>query len=303
MSDRIPLVYIAGTTHSGSTLLDLMLGSLPGVWTLGEIQVLPALLRGNARPCGCGRPLSECDFWAPLLRGRNPDEGRYPQGFFRDGAAGSGRARARLLAEAVAGVTSGWSRAAAEEYGRANHSFLAAVRARAAERAGGEVRWLVDASKSPYRLIWLALSGLFEIRVVHLTRDPRGFVHSLMKLRGGSLARAARLTVRWLVWNFLAAKAGRLAAGRDHMAFVRYEDLAGDPDGTMRRLGDWLGSPPPGRAADGFRRRQNHAVGGNAMRWDSSGISPDEEWRVRLSPLHRLAAGALSWPWRRRCGY
>ena len=68
MTDRIPLIYIAGPSHCGSTLLDLMLGSASGVWTLGEAQVLPVLANEDTRPCGCGRRIHECDFWGPVLK-------------------------------------------------------------------------------------------------------------------------------------------------------------------------------------------------------------------------------------------
>ena len=38
---------------------------------------------------------------------------------------------------------------------------------------GDQVQWLVDASKSVYRLLWLRETGLFDVRVIHLVKDPR----------------------------------------------------------------------------------------------------------------------------------
>ena len=40
---------------------------------------------------------------------------------------------------------------------------------------GDQVQWLVDASKSVYRLLWLRETGLFDVRVIHLVKDPRTF--------------------------------------------------------------------------------------------------------------------------------
>ena len=68
------LIYIAGTSHSGSTLLDLMLNAHPAnlrVRRAAEAQP-PAHGRGmRARepiaPCSCGAPtLSECPFWSEV---------------------------------------------------------------------------------------------------------------------------------------------------------------------------------------------------------------------------------------------
>src|SRR3989442_15817386 len=58
----VKVLYIGGCGRSGSTLLDRMLGQVPGVFPLGE---LPHLWRGllhNAE-CGCGAPIRNCPFW------------------------------------------------------------------------------------------------------------------------------------------------------------------------------------------------------------------------------------------------
>ncbi|HEV2125986.1 MAG TPA: hypothetical protein VGW38_24790 [Chloroflexota bacterium] len=60
------LVLVAGLTHSGSTVLDLLLGSHPRLVGMGE--VMPLLRPGNPmldepdRVCSCGEPLESCPF-------------------------------------------------------------------------------------------------------------------------------------------------------------------------------------------------------------------------------------------------
>lgn len=67
-------MFIASLERSGSTVLDLTLGSCPGVVSLGEVArvIQPHGLGGVAtcfdRPCSCGRQASDCDFWGVLLR-------------------------------------------------------------------------------------------------------------------------------------------------------------------------------------------------------------------------------------------
>ncbi|MCF8345728.1 MAG: sulfotransferase [Bacteroidales bacterium] len=60
------IIYIAGLGHSGSTILDLSLGTLPGVTGLGELKTL---MDDRSRSghytsvCSCGKMASECIIW------------------------------------------------------------------------------------------------------------------------------------------------------------------------------------------------------------------------------------------------
>src|SRR6266705_3371373 len=57
------VLYIGGWGRSGSTLLDRMLGQVPGFFALGEVrEIWQSGLREN-RLCGCGASFRECPFW------------------------------------------------------------------------------------------------------------------------------------------------------------------------------------------------------------------------------------------------
>lgn len=65
------VIYVAGLSHSGTTLLDLACSSGGGALSLGELQ---NALRGDfeniaTRTCSCGETTSDCAFWSPLLDG------------------------------------------------------------------------------------------------------------------------------------------------------------------------------------------------------------------------------------------
>ena len=59
------LVYILAASHSGSTLLAMILGSHPEVCTVGELK---ATSLGNADdyPCSCRRRIRDCPFWTRI---------------------------------------------------------------------------------------------------------------------------------------------------------------------------------------------------------------------------------------------
>ena len=61
------VIFIASLSHSGSTLLDLMLNAHPELVSVGELKQLSRFARFNKpkQPrCTCGTPsLWDCDFW------------------------------------------------------------------------------------------------------------------------------------------------------------------------------------------------------------------------------------------------
>lgn len=67
---RQKVIYIAGHGHSGSTLLDLIIGSHSRVESVGEVTQ-KGLTRLMQRPqeelCTCGRPFSQCPYWQANL--------------------------------------------------------------------------------------------------------------------------------------------------------------------------------------------------------------------------------------------
>ena len=60
------VLYLGGIGRSGSTLLERMLGQIPGTCSLGEVVHLWARgIRDNER-CGCGDTFHACPFWTSV---------------------------------------------------------------------------------------------------------------------------------------------------------------------------------------------------------------------------------------------
>src|ERR1043165_9307298 len=61
-------VFICSASHSGSTLLSLLLGSHREAISLGEITHMPKNLSLNTA-CSCGSPARVCKFWSEVVDG------------------------------------------------------------------------------------------------------------------------------------------------------------------------------------------------------------------------------------------
>ena len=60
---KIPIIYIVGSGHCGSTLLDIILDSHSKIFGIGELENF-----NKESLCACGKELSKCSFWNDILK-------------------------------------------------------------------------------------------------------------------------------------------------------------------------------------------------------------------------------------------
>lgn len=314
----IPLIYIASIGRSGSTLLESMLGAHSQVATAGELHIWPhELRRGGVQPCGCGRAVPECPFWNEVRRRADPLAQDGPGlDFFRE-AHNHGRTLRprRLAAFGPAPTTRLPEREQIAAYGWNNAAIFQAFSDTWADERGEAPQWVVDASKDPYRLAWLARSGLFQIKVIHLVKNPRGFVYSVTKrhIHGENgrpprsvavqLYYATRQAVAWTVQNGLFTRLAEHVLPPTSYLLLQYETLASQPHRTFQQVCEHVGIPYEEAAVEAFREAAVHTIAGNPMRYERRGIALDERWKTQLPPVSRRVAAAIGQWTERRYGY
>jgi hypothetical protein len=251
------ILYIAGYGRSGSTLLDRLLGLLPGVRGLGEIARLPWHLRDpHQAVCACGTTLAACPFWSRVVAAVDPA--------LRDagGPAGAWRLVRRYDGARRLWLPGGTSGRAFERYAGFTRAVLAAVR-----RETG-VSVLVDSSKSARNSAArpLALAALGEdVRVVHLVRPLGGVLASVRRYdQRAPLLRAPRTVAGYAAANLAARTVGR-RIGPGRFLPVRFEDLITDAEREVARIGAWAGLPLPPAWPD-VTETFNHRFAGNRSR-------------------------------------
>jgi hypothetical protein len=284
----------------------MLLNVSPHLWTVGEFHVLPWEVRRNVKPCGCGVAVTECEVWGSIVAMHQEVLLHGSIDRFRRGYNVDRTLRWRELPSLLTGrlQPDGTRWTEVSRYAEDNRIVLEAVRDRAKQLGSTSLTWLVDSSKSPYRLMWLAASGQFDLKVIHLVKDPRAFAYSLAKHSSG-IAQACRVTravARWQVENRLFDVLSQRYLHPDQLFRLRYEQLAGQTDEALRELATWLDVPAWSGAGDLFRE-VNHGISGNPSRFESRGIQLDEKWKRELpATLQRLAYGC-GWQLTRRYGY
>ncbi|MGI9494021.1 MAG: sulfotransferase [Geminicoccaceae bacterium] len=299
---KLPLVYILSTGRSGSTLLDVLLGAQPECWTLGEFQLLDIGV-GRQMQCGCHHQLSQCDFWGPVVT-RVRRILRFPLGYFRSGRYPCGKVvRWGFLPSIALGQPLPAHRLAAEAYAISNLAAMDEAK-HAAEQHQDKVTWLVDASKDPYRLLWLQTSGYFDIRVIHLIRRPEGFVSNMMRSANASGTVAViKYAGRWVVDNVIGWAVLWRMFWPEAVKTVHYEALATNPEGVIGDICSWLDVPFEADRTQGTRHQVNHGIAGNRRRWESLPVNFQETWRITMPSFHQKLIAVFTtplWPFRHR---
>lgn len=296
-STRPKILVIAGWERSGSTILANVLGSAPGVVTVGEVNNLWERGFGADLSCACGAPFGRCELWAPIARaafGESNAEvaARAASVIERMGNTWLVRRRLPLL------------RRGQLDRGRAYAELLAPLYRAAAGHTGA--RLLVDASKSPWHTLVASELDGFDVRVLHLVRDPRGVAYSLRKKvrydrddeRSIYMDRHSA-TKSTLAWIYRSRLIERTWAGDPRMRFLRYEDFVADPQRHVRDLFDWAGLPgvgptfhPDGRVEMGL----SHNISGNPVRFQHGAVQlrPDDAWTTELPWYTRRYVEALT---------
>lgn len=299
---KIPIIYILSNIRSGSTLLDMLLGSHPKIWTLGEIQNLPRTLNYLPQPCGCGQPVEVCSFWSDLLPKIPLNEGAHPIGYFSAHPLRSREFRLDLLKDLMRGCPTIQEKEAFADYVRVNSGLFSVIWEALKNREDADILWMVDASKNANRLFWLQQSQECDLRVIRLVRDVRGYVNSVT--RPNHERRMVMLAARrWLFNNFIFMFLCKRVFKANQVFSLHYKKLASQPAVVLDDIGSWLGLEFPGGAHEHFRNYVNHAISGNQTRWLDTGIQLDDKWKKELPWLDAILVRTLTGPFSKMMGF
>jgi hypothetical protein len=303
-SMRLRVVYLAGSGHTGSTLMALFMDAHPRIVSVGETSFKPKLQRQQRIDvsCSCGTPAVDCPFWQRVFQevsdaGYDFNALEWSNDFrYQNRLAHkllsrySARPGLRLLQQATAAVLPSHSRRM-DRVREVNVEFVRTV----LRIASADV--FFDTSKRGMRLHQLLATPQFDVKVVQLVRDVRGYASSAKK-RGESVADSARAWRRQL--EALGHITRELPA--DRLMVLRYEDVCRDPRTWLKRTYEFCGVEPLD-PPDCVLSRDHHVLGNNMRRNDTIRIRFDESWRDLLSSEEKAAALAEAGAFHERFGY
>lgn len=303
------VLYIGGFGRSGSTLVERILGQLPGFCSAGEIVFLWQRGLIDGQLCGCGTPVPECDFWTRVGK---TAFGGWDQIDAHEMLALQTRVdRNRYIPSMVAPRLRPAVQADFERY----TDVLSRLYRGIGEVAGARV--VIDASKHASTAFLLRKVPNLDLRVVHLVRDSRGVAYSWTKeikkpeVTSGDDAFMPQYSPsssgrQWVAYNLLFDALGAL----DKTMILRYEALMAEPRAGLERILAHADEPVTRESfdflGDGYVDLGcDHTVAGNPMRFHQGRLDLrlDQAWTTKLPERDRKVVTAITWPLQLRYGY
>lgn len=290
------ILFIVSAGRSGSTLLDMVIGSHSKCFTIGEISRLPDSIKKNSL-CGCGEILQNCGFWRRI---NSRLYKRYGESIYKSSNAfnlsfwqeyqGSNRYGyyykifKPLLGIAKLNMT--WVHNTRTLF---NEIF---------EETQAEV--LVDSTKDIFRAMLLRSSlKEYQCKFIHLVRDGRAVVNSMQKKSysvyektatgdyikrtyPGIYTKPEDAILGWRKYNLKTLLLLKLVSPKNRM-LLRFEDFCEEPEKRAKEITSFLGLPFH-ETMTNFRDTKHHSIAGNPTKVGKGGIKkPDRDWEQNLS--------------------
>jgi len=267
---QVPLLYILGNSHSGSTLLSFLLTFHPDIINLGELKSKTWL---KVRTCSCGQPVETCTFYGDYFPAFNA---------LKEPAMESMRTinPVRFLFQ---------KKITPDKVTTENlHVFYQSVQKRVIDLYP-DARYIVDSSKSVWLLnAWIQTLPPENVKIIWLRRQTRANVASFIK-RGFPFLKS------WMtiLVNNQITKHFLLSNHLDYLE-VNYDRFYDAYPAEAQGMSSYLGLNLP--VTNGLHQN-HHAISGNAKTRQAfanqfTGLHKDDEWERILSATQKKI---LSW--------
>lgn len=324
-SSKIRVAYILAASHSGSTLLTMLLNAHSEVCTVGELKAT-SLGDVDRYRCSCKRKIKECYFWNSIAkvmteRGFDFDISK-PGTDIRSGASPYVLRLLRPLhrgsyLEGIRDLFLQFSltwRTQLPRIQSINTALMDSVLCQTNKKV------IADSSKIGIRLKYLLRNPNLDIKIIRLIRDGRAVSLTYINpatfadaqdssLRGGGVGgrrESERLSMEQAAreWRRSNEEAEALLnqVKKTQWIEIRYEDLCQAPEKTLAFIFSFFGVSNDQINLD-FRAAEHHIIG-NGMRLDGNcHIVLDDRWKTQLSraqlQIFQRVAGDLN----ERLGY
>lgn len=243
---RQKLILIRGLGHSGTTILDLILGAHSSIIGIGEgirtlrgtikKDTMPQKIRseeGYKIPCTCGKIVKYCDIWGNTIQ--------------------------YLISNDNENLSEKFSYLSERIY-----------------KVYGNDKIIVDSSQSDWDSI-TDLNEKYDIKILFLTRDIRSWVNSVTKKYNGNIIKNI-----W-TWNRTYTRFENfLIKNKIDFFKLGYEELALETDVILQKIIEWLDLKYDKELLNVLNSK-SHIIAGNRMRLNKnkrSKIIYDYSWML-----------------------
>lgn len=274
------VLYINSYMRSGSTLLGMLVHTQTGMAYVGEVRNFQEAWDKNS--CYCGLTLHHCPFWGDVFSYLDDDplmlRTKMPSNFLQDKISHKLLKYACLMNFPVKYIKlfSHFSRSIQKELDATDN----VLKIYNAVLCLPQSRIVCDSSHRDTQAKLLSYRLGDRLKIIHLVRDGRGVVNSVIKRTGCTVQKASKA---WKRYNRVSGIFHRNFLPKNILK-VKYEDICTSPEVEVKRICDFTEVPFSSEALQ--QKMDWHFVGGSAglKRKRYKKVILDESWKKELSP-------------------
>ena len=298
-NQKIKLIYIAGMWRSGGTFLGRILDCSDEIIFVGNIKDFwrKGLKRNNK--CSCGEGFKTCSFWQSVTK---EYMNSFPSIDIEELRKEFKQVEKWLsyfkLKEIVFNKKDNSLKPLLDKYLEHNEKLYEIV----SNLSGKKI--IVDSSRNTQRLLALSLLNKFQLYPIHIIRDPRGVINTLINKDIRNYNEIRHNTIlnlfHWNAKNYFSMKIiDRLSTTRS--VNILYKNFAAKPVTVIEGLKKMLNCKINYELDNGkfsINLGTGHIFSGNRERHKSGKITitEDTEWNEELSWLHKVLTSIISVP-------
>jgi hypothetical protein len=290
--DPIKIIYFIGTGHSGSTLLDIILGAHPQGVAVGELIGISRWLQNELKiNCSCGQNMDNCEFWSHVFETWGYRVGKESVSEYSALQSFYERSSLLSLISRMFYQKQFYGSSKASKYFQ-----LSAELYNTLIEVGG-VTFIIDSSKNLVKALSLSKNPHVDLYLIHLVRDPRAVANSYYKFNlgnkenwGSKMVYLLRMALMWILYNLLCEFI-LTRMEKEKCIQILYEDLVREPQKVLERIGgivekNYLSVAK--KLMSGEALSVGHVVGGNQkLRTRQITMVKDNKWKKELSKTHQ----------------
>jgi hypothetical protein len=278
---KTKIIYIAGTGHCGSTLIDLIMGAAPEVFTTGECSfyniytdnVIYNKTVSNYK-CTCGKRFLKCEFWRNV-RAKLP------------------KIKIKKVYSVSQNIKIALSILLNKDFAKLQDQsdvLFEKIFLEASSRKP-KINFILDSSKDPRRLFVLLHNPKLEIYPVFLIREAAAVANSYNKknrvTEHGLKRKNYFVTlIKWLLINFFI---NRLIKNNSKTIKIHYNNFCLDPVGHVHNFNHNFNINIPPDFVKAVNQEINHNIDGSYIRFRKlDKIMYDNHWETHLNPIKKL---------------
>ena len=272
---KIKLIYIAGTGHSGTTLISLIIGSSKNCLPLGELHFLQEYKKSSKKfLCDCGKPLEQCEFWSKIVY--NVDTNKL---FLLNDSLWN---KVKFILSVL------FYPLTKPNFKKYTDSKLYQLITNHPECNG---KIVVDSSKVIRRMCYLSTLSDIDLKIVHCVRDCRGVICSYER-KGQNWAKTFMV---WLLTNSILSIIKSKGFIKSNYIRLSYDQFTVDPIKFIRKINRKFELNISENFLDEINNAQYHIFAGNRLRKRKiSSISRDISWNSKFPLLKKIIINIIA---------